>query len=92
MSESSFKHASSNIKLVLGFKRWTQAVLCKKTGMTLVTLQRRLRENAGWTMLEAVTIARALSVSVNELFFTHMVPNGNNGADIEGTKSGIHTF
>jgi hypothetical protein len=77
MSENSFKYASDNIKLVLGFKQITQAVLCKKTGMTLVTLQRRLRENSGWSMLEAVTIAKVLELSVNELFFTRMIPNGN---------------
>jgi DNA-binding XRE family transcriptional regulator len=77
MSENSFKYASDNIKLVLGFKQWTQAVLCKKTGITLVTLQRRLRENSGWSLTEAVTIAKAFNLSVNELFFTRMIPNGN---------------
>lgn len=73
-----FKYASDNIKLLLKFKKWTQETLCKKTGITPVTLRRRLKSNSGWTMLEAVSIAKALNVSVNELFFTRMIPNGNN--------------
>jgi transcriptional regulator with XRE-family HTH domain len=77
MSECSFKYASDNIKLLLRFKKWTQAVLCKKTGITMVTLMRRLKDNKGWTMLEAVNISRAFGVSVDELFFTQMIPNGN---------------
>lgn len=81
MSENSFKYASDNIKLCLGFKHWTQAILCKKTGITPITLQRRLRDNSGWTLLEAVTIAKAFGLTVNELFFTRMVPNGNSNTN-----------
>lgn len=77
MTENSFKYASDNIKLLLRFKNWTQGVLCKKTGITQVTLRRRLKENTAWTMLEAVSISKVLGVSVNELFFTRMMPNGN---------------
>ena len=77
MSENNFKFASDNIKLSLRFKRWTHGMLCKKTGMTPVTLMRRLKDNAGWTMLEACNISKALNLSVSELFFTRMVPNGN---------------
>lgn len=76
MSDS-FKYASDNIKLLLRFKKWTQAVLCKKTGITQVTLMRRLKDNKGWTMLEAVSISKAFGVSVIELFFTQMMPNGS---------------
>lgn len=77
MSDYSFKYASDNVKLLLRFKKWTQAVLCKKTGITPVTLMRRLKDNRGWTMLEAVSISKAFGVSVDELFFTQMMPNGN---------------
>lgn len=77
----SFKHASDNIKLLLRFKGWTQAMLCKKTGMTSITLKRRLKNNEGWTMLEGVWIAKALGTSVNELFFTRMIPIGNENTE-----------
>lgn len=76
--ENDFRYASDNIKLLLHFKKWTQDTLCKKTGITPVTLRRRLASNSGWTMLEAVAIARALGTSVSQLFFTRMIPNGNN--------------
>ena len=77
MAENSFKHANNNIKLLLQFKGWTQNNLCKKTGITPITLRRRLSgDGANWTMLEAVSVSKALNVSVNELFFTRMVPNG----------------
>jgi transcriptional regulator with XRE-family HTH domain len=84
MSDS-FKYASDNIKLVLSFKKWTQSNLCKKSGITIVTLRRRLKDNSGWSMLEAVSIAKALNVSVQELFFTRMMPNGNNVGSDEKT-------
>jgi lambda repressor-like predicted transcriptional regulator len=74
---NSFKYASDNIKLVLSFKKWTQNTLCRKSGITMVTLRRRLKTNEGWSMLEAVNIAKALGMSVQELFFTRMMPNGN---------------
>lgn len=82
MSDS-FKYASDNIKLVLSFKKWTQNALCKKSGMTMVTLRRRLKDNTGWTMLEAVSISKALNMSVQELFFTRMMPNGNKAETTE---------
>jgi transcriptional regulator with XRE-family HTH domain len=78
--EHTLKHASSNIKLLLKYKGWTQEALCKKTGITPVTLRRRLNGNEpNWTMMEGVTIAKVLGVSVNDLFFTKMVPSGNSG-------------
>lgn len=75
--ENTFKYASNNIKLLLKFKRWTQDDLCNKTGISLVTLRRRLHKNTGWSMLEAVSISNALGVPISELFFTEMIPNGN---------------
>jgi transcriptional regulator with XRE-family HTH domain len=75
-----FKNASSNIKLLLSYKNWSQEVLSKKTGISLATLKRKLSANNGWTLLEAVAIAEAFDVSVEELFFTHMVPNGTKTA------------
>ena len=59
-------------------KNWSQEVLSKKTGISLATLKRKLRNNNGWTLLEAVAIAEAFGVSVEELFFTRMIPSGNN--------------
>jgi DNA-binding XRE family transcriptional regulator len=85
MSDS-FKYASDNIKLVLNFKKWTQNTLCKKSGLTMVTLRRRLKDNSGWSMLEAVNIAKAFNMTVQELFFTRMMPNGNSTEPID-TKS-----
>lgn len=77
MAETDFQYASDNIKLVLHFKKWTQNMLCKKTGISKVTLSRRLKSNSGWSMTESVEISRALGKSVHELFFTRMIPNGN---------------
>lgn len=72
------KYASSNIKLLLKYKEWTQAILCKKTGITPVTLTRRLASGIPkWTMLEAVSISKALGFTMNDIFFTCMVPNSN---------------
>jgi len=34
-------------------KNWSQEVLSKKTGISLATLKRKLRNNNGWTLLEA---------------------------------------
>jgi transcriptional regulator with XRE-family HTH domain len=85
MFDYSFKYASDNIKLLLQFKKWTQGVLCKKSGVTQVTLRRRLQSNSGWSMIEACSISRAFNVTVNELFFTRMMPNGN-GSELTDTK------
>lgn len=82
MINNSFKFANDNIKLLLKFRGMTQELLCKKTGISKVTLMRRLSGTGGnWTMLEGVSISKALNVSVNELFFTQMIPNSNNGQD-----------
>jgi DNA-binding XRE family transcriptional regulator len=78
MKDCDYKHASNNIKLLLRFKAWTQGTLCKKTGITPVTLRRRLKDNSGWTMMEAANIAKTFNVTVQELFFTQMIPNGTN--------------
>ena len=75
----SFKHASDNIKLLLSFKDWSQETLAKKSGISIATLKRKLRNN-GWTLLEATAIANALGVSVEELFFTRMIPNSTKTA------------
>jgi transcriptional regulator with XRE-family HTH domain len=83
MFDYSFKYASDNIKLLLQFKKWTQDILCKKSGITQVTLRRRLKNNSGWSMIEATSIARAFNVTVNELFFTRMMPNGNGSESID---------
>lgn len=84
MSGYSFKYASDNIKLILQFKKWTQGTLCKKSGITQVTLRRRLKDNVNWTMLEAVSIAQAFNMSVEEVFFTQLIPNGNGVGIIDG--------
>lgn len=77
---SDLKYANGNIKLLLSFKRWTQADLCKKTGITPVTLRRRLSSNPpSWSMLEGIAISKALGIPVEELFFKRMVPSGNEG-------------
>jgi len=77
MQNNNFKYASDNIKLILGFKNWTHDVLCKKTGISLITLRRRLKSNNGWSMTEACAIANAFGMTVQELFFTRLIPNGN---------------
>jgi transcriptional regulator with XRE-family HTH domain len=71
-------YANDNIKLLLKYKNWTQLTLCKKTGMTSVTLQRRLNSKIPkWTMLEASSIAKVFGLSVEEIFFNPMVPKCN---------------
>ncbi|WP_238860929.1 helix-turn-helix transcriptional regulator [Clostridium sp. YIM B02569] len=71
-------YANDNIKLLLKYKNWTQLTLSKKTGMTSVTLQRRLNSKIPkWTMLEASSIAKAFGLSVEEIFFNPMVPKCN---------------
>jgi len=76
----SFKHASDNIKLLLSFRGWSQETLAKKSGISIATFKRKLRNNNGWTLLEATAIANALGVSVEELFFTRMIPNSTKTA------------
>ena len=72
------KYANNNIKLLLKYKNWTQKDLCKKTGITNITMQRRLNSKIPkWSMLEAVSIAKAFDSSVNDIFFIQMVPKGN---------------
>lgn len=72
------RYANSNIKLLLNFKEWTQADLCKKTGITPITMRRRLNgKTPKWTMLEAISVSNAFGKSVHEVFFTHMIPSGN---------------
>lgn len=72
------KYANDNIKLLLKYKRWTQKDLCRKTGMTDITLRRKLNSKIPkWSMLEAVSVAKAFGLSVNDIFFTRMVPKGN---------------
>lgn len=76
--EYKMKHANDNIKLLLKFKGWTQNTLCKKTGITQVTMRRRL--NSGiptWSLVEAVSIAKAFDTPLNDIFFTRMTPIGN---------------
>ena len=72
------KHANNNIKLLIKYNEWTQATLCKKTGITPVTMRRRLNSKVStWSMLEAVSIAKAFNSSVGDIFFTCMVPKCN---------------
>lgn len=69
------RYANDNIKLLIKYNGWTQAALCKKTGISSTILQRRLNcKISKWTMMEAVSIATAFSLTVNDIFFTHMVP------------------
>ena len=75
---SDLKHANDNIKLLIKYKGWTQAVLCKKTGITPVTMQRRLNGKIStWSMIEAVNISKAFNIPVNDIFFTSMIPKCN---------------
>lgn len=75
------RHASSNIKLLLSFKKWTQADLCKKTGISEITMRRRLNgKRPNWSMMEAIEISHAFGKSVDEVFFTQMIPSGNKEA------------
>ncbi|MFL0251374.1 helix-turn-helix domain-containing protein [Clostridium neuense] len=76
--KNDLSHANKNIKLLLKYKNWTQATLCKKTGITDITMQRRLNSRVPkWSMLEAVSIANAFGLSVNDIFFTRMIPKCN---------------
>jgi len=80
----SLKYANSNIKLLLKYKEWTQEMLCKKTGITPVTLRRRLNSSVpNWTMTEGVAIAKAFDVPVSDLFFTRMIPSGNGNKELK---------
>lgn len=75
------KYANDNIRLLLNYKNWTQTTLSKKTGISEVTLRRRLNSDIPkWTMLEAVSIAEVLGENVNNIFFTKMIPKGNKEA------------
>ena len=72
------KNANNNIKLLIKYNKWTQEILCKKTGITPVTMRRRLNNKVPtWSMMEAVSIAKAFNLTVNDIFFTCMVPKGN---------------
>jgi DNA-binding XRE family transcriptional regulator len=76
--KNELKFANSNIKLLLEYKGWTQVTLCKKTGITPITMQRKLNSKVPkWSMLEAVSIANAFDMSVHEIFFTQLVPKCN---------------
>lgn len=75
------KNANNNIKLLIKYNKWTQETLCKKTGITPVTMRRRLNSKVPtWSMMEAVSIAKAFNLTVNDIFFTCMVPKCNNVA------------
>ena len=77
------KYANDNIKLLIKYKGWTQAILCKKTGITEVTMYRRLNSKIPkWTMTEAVSIAQAFNLPVSDIFFTRMVPKSNKGQEV----------
>ena len=72
------KYANDNIRLLLKYNDWTQTILSKKTGISEVTLRRRLNsEIPKWTMLEAVTIAKVFKEDVTNIFFNRMVPKSN---------------
>lgn len=76
--ENDLKYASDNIKLLIKYKGWTQSILCKKTGITPVTMRRRLNNKVpNWSMTEAVSIAKAFNLSVSDIFFTRMIPRCN---------------
>ena len=76
--ENDLKFANDNIKLLLKYKGWTQAILCKKSGITPVTMQRKLNNKSPkWSMLEAVSIANAFGMTVQEIFFTRLIPKCN---------------
>lgn len=76
--ENSLKYANNNIKLLIKYKGWTQIILCKKTGITPITMRRRLNSKIStWSMTEAVSIAKAFNSTVNDIFFSCMVPKCN---------------
>jgi len=82
------RYANNNIKLLLKYKNWTHKDLCKKTGITDITLSRKLNSKIPkWSMLEGLSIAKAFGLSVNDIFFTRMVPkcNTNNKEDEEAS-------
>lgn|GEM_PF-4619486 len=77
--KNDLKNANDNIKLLIKFNKWTQITLCKKTGITPVTMRRRLNSKVStWSMMEAVSIAKAFNLPVNDIFFTCLVPKCNN--------------
>lgn len=76
----SFKHASENIKLLLSYKNWSQEILSKKTGISISTLKRKLKNNNGWTLSEAIAISNAFGLPMEDVFFDRMVPNGTKTA------------
>ena len=76
--KNDMKNANNNIKLLIKYKGWTQIILCKKTGITPITMRRRLNSKVStWSMLEAVNIAKAFNLTVSDIFFTSMVPKCN---------------
>ena len=81
--KNDLKDANNNIKLLIQFNKWTQATLCKKTGITPVTMRRRLNSKVStWSMMEAVSIAKAFNLPVNDIFFTCMIPKCNNSEKV----------
>ncbi|MDD5022406.1 MAG: helix-turn-helix transcriptional regulator [Endomicrobiaceae bacterium] len=75
--QDTYKYANNNIKLLLKFKNWTQDELCKRTGISKITLQRRLRGTGSeWDLSEAISIAKAFKTPVKDIFFTRLIPNG----------------
>ena len=76
--KTTMEYANQNIRLLLFSKKWTQMILSKKTGISEVTLRRRLNSKVPkWTMLEALSIAKAFDVDVSEIFFDRMVPKSS---------------
>lgn len=75
---NNLKYANDNIKLLIKYKGWTQTILCKKTGITPITMRRRLNSKIPtWSMIEAVSISKAFNLTVNDIFFNCMVPKCN---------------
>lgn len=76
--KTDLKFANSNIKLLIKYHDWTQETLCKKTGITAVTMKRKLNSSTcKWSMMEATSIANAFEMTVQDIFFTKMVPKCN---------------
>jgi len=76
--EDTYKYANNNIKLLLKFKGWTREYLCKKTGISMITLTRRLNGNgANWKLEESLSISKTFKMPVKDVFFTQLIPNGN---------------
>lgn len=81
--ENVFKYASGNIRLLLQYKGWTCGKLAETIGISEVTLRRRLNaKSITWKMTEATAISRALGASVNDIFFSRMLPIGNKAEEI----------